>query len=332
MGSPETQVADVGAAVGTDGQAFSAVLDANSAETLVVPGGDFLLTADYVREGPDLLLISPDGTQVLIRDFFSGDAAPDLFTEFGARITGALAETLAGPEFPGQYAQAAPGEIQPIGQIEVAEGDVFATRADGTRVALGVGDSVFQGDVLETSGNGTVGLVFVDDTTFSLGADGRMVLDELVFDPGTNEGTSSFNIVQGVFSFVSGRIASSGAEQMTVSTPVVTIGIRGTQVAGVAAAEGQENTVTLLPDANGVVGELSITNGAGVSFVLNQPNQSIQATSFNAPISEPVIFTDAQVNNLFGTALAVLPPSPAAAGGPDAGGEAAGEGEGGIAV
>ena len=270
--SPDLDVADAATAIGADGAAFSAVLDANGGESLIVPGGDFLLTADYVREGPDLLLISADGTQVLVRDFFSGDAPPDLFTEFGARISGDLAETLAGPEFPGQYTQAAPGDIQPIGQIEVAEGDVFATRADGTRVALGVGDSVFQGDVLETAGNGTVGLVFVDDATFSLGGDGRMVLDELVFDPGTNEGTSSFNFVQGVFSFVSGKIAASGADQMTVSTPVVTIGIRGTQVAGVAAAEGQENTVTLLADANGVVGELSITNGAGVSFV-PQPAQ-----------------------------------------------------------
>ena len=47
---------------------------------------------------------------------------------------------------------------------------------------------------------------------------------------------------------------------MTIKTPVATIGIRGTTVAGKAAVEGNENSFTLLQDADGGVGQISISN------------------------------------------------------------------------
>ncbi len=74
--------------------------------------------------------------------------------------------------------------------------------------------------------------------------------------PKSGEGNSSFSVVQGVFSFVSGQIAKSGSDAMSVRTPVATIGIRGTRVAGQAQAEGEVNTITLLPNDDGTVGEL----------------------------------------------------------------------------
>ncbi|MEC7537514.1 MAG: hypothetical protein VYB59_09480, partial [Pseudomonadota bacterium] len=40
------------------------------------------------------------------------------------------------------------------------------------------------------------------------------------------------NIVLGLFTFVSGEIAKVGPDAMTVYPPFVTVGIRGTKVAG----------------------------------------------------------------------------------------------------
>ena len=40
------------------------------------------------------------------------------------------------------------------------------------------------------------------------------------------------NIIQGLLTFVSGEIAKVGPDAMTVYNPVVTVGIRGTKVAG----------------------------------------------------------------------------------------------------
>ena len=211
---------------------------------------------------------------------------------------------------PGQYAQAGDAALgEPIGSVETADGGVTATRVDGSTVTLSVGSPVFQGDVLETGGGGAVGIVFVDPSTFSLDENGRMVLDEMVFDPDSGSGTSAFSVVQGVFTFVSGQIAQSGSDAMTVTTPVMSIGIRGTKVAGVAAAEGEDNTVTLLANDDGSVGEIALTNGGGV-ILLNVANQTSTATSFSLPPAAPIVLAAAAVQNLYGDALNALPPSP----------------------
>ena len=73
-----------------------------------------------------------------------------------------------------------------------------------------------------------------------------MVIDEMIYDPSNNSNSSSsFSVVKGVFSFVSGQVAKSGDDAMVVKTPVASIGIRGTTVAGKAAAEGSSNSITL---------------------------------------------------------------------------------------
>ena len=41
-----------------------------------------------------------------------------------------------------------------------------------------------------------------------------MVLDELIFDPTSLEGSSSFSVIQGVYVFVSGEIAANNPDKM----------------------------------------------------------------------------------------------------------------------
>jgi len=82
---------------------FTHILQATDG-AITVPGGDFLLSADFVRLGPDLLLVGADGTRILIQGYFTSEHPPDLQTEGGARIGGDLAGKLAGPEAPGPSA------------------------------------------------------------------------------------------------------------------------------------------------------------------------------------------------------------------------------------
>ena len=144
--------------------------------------------------------------------------------------------------------------------MDNSEGRVFLSRLDGTNVLAEAGTPVFLGDIVETEGGSSIGITFVDNSTFALGESGRMIIDELVYDPVDGTGESAFNVLKGVFSFVSGDIAETGDDAMMVNTPVLSIGVRGTTVAGRAAAEGSANTVTLLPDASGTVGAVSYTH------------------------------------------------------------------------
>ena len=184
----------------------SVVLDAASnAGRLLVPGGDFVLNAHYDRLGPDLLL-SGGGQSVFVKAYFSQGKAPDLFSANGeAVVRGSAIERLAGPMSPGQFAQAEGNSSTPvIGVIDTLEGDVFVFRSDGNSVQAAAGISIFLGDVVETATGSSVGITFIDQSTFALGEAGRMVIDELVYQPGEGVGRSAFSVLKGVFSFVSG--------------------------------------------------------------------------------------------------------------------------------
>ena len=129
------------------------------------------------------------------------------------------------------FAQAQSSGEQPIGSVETMSGTVTAIHADGTRVELEPGSPVYQGDTLETGDDGALGIILADETTFSMAESGSMVLDEMVYDPGTQEGSVSLSVMEGVFTFVSGQVAKTDPDAMTLNTPVATIGIRGTQSA-----------------------------------------------------------------------------------------------------
>lgn len=272
-----------------------------------IPGDSWLLTAEFVRQGHDLILVGADGKEILLKDYYINPQ--DLVTDTGAIIQAELAMNLAGPLAPGQYASTElPQGQESIGRIDAVEGMVEAIRVSGIRVELKSGDDVFQGDVIVTKDKGSVGITFVDDTIFSLGENGRMVLDEMIYDPTEQTGKFGLNLVQGVFSFVSGNIAKMGVDSMTVTTPVASIGIRGTKVVGQAAQEGSVNTLSLLPEnINGmqIIGEVTVSNQAG-SSVLNTMGATLSvSSSFQAP-PPPVQMSQDQIQQKFGAALTTL--------------------------
>ncbi len=275
------------------------LIEAIEGAPIVIPGGGWLLAADIVRQGSDLILTGADGTQVLIRDYFNLENPPDLMTGTGAVMSAQQVLTLAGPLAPGQYAQSTSTPVaEPIGQVVTASGTVEAVRVDGTRVVLSEGDPVYQGDILETTEDGAVSIEFADASTFSLGESGRMTLDEMVYDPGIQEGSFKISIVQGVFSFVSGQVAKTSPDAMVLNTPVATIGIRGTTVVGRADAEGSLNTITLLPDDNGEIGEIVVSNGASMQ-IINVAGGTITVAKIDESIPDVVILSKEQIQQVY---------------------------------
>ncbi len=282
------------------------VLNGAAAASLVVSDDGWFLRADYGRNGDDLQLTGTGGRVVIIDDYFSQPQPPDLISQSGAVLKAATVIRLAGPLAPGQYAQAATGpDTGPIGRVETASGGVKATRADGTEVTLASGDPVFLGDILETSNDGTVGITFADESTFSLGEAGRMTLDELIFDPGAQEGAMHVNLIQGAFTFISGKIAKTDPNAMVVSTPTSTIGIRGTAGGGHVDSDGV-TTAALMPEASGFIGEMSIGNAAGTQTI-NQALQAVTIASNTIAPTPPFIMSPQQLGQTFGSALNALP-------------------------
>lgn len=262
--------------------------------TVTLPSASFIADGQFVRDGNDLAISDTTGNGVVVRGYFAGDAMPDLMSPDGSQIlTAGLVESFLVPATPGQYAQAAPvASAPPIGQVTDLDGNAFAIRADGTRVHLANGDAVYEGDIVETGGAGSaIRMIFTDKTEFSLGADARLALDQLVFNPDTQTGAAQFSVLKGVFIFASGQIAKTDNTDMTVITPVATIGIRGTEVAGRVSAADSQFTV--------IDGAIEVTTQAG-SVTLDDRGETTQVAGNDMVPSEPAVLAPADFGKAYG--------------------------------
>src|SRR3982751_530224 len=191
----------------------------------VVPDPNLIFNGDFKRAGLDLVL-SHDGHDFVVHDYFRGDKRAAIASPDGAHLTGDVVNALTGHV---QYAQAASGiaAAQVIGHVTKISGSATAVR-NGVSIVLNNGDNVEKGDVVSTGGDSTLGITFIDGTVFGLSSNARMVLNEMVYDPNGSNNSSLISLVAGTISFVAGQTAKHG--DMKIDTPVATMGIRGTAV------------------------------------------------------------------------------------------------------
>jgi T1SS-143 domain-containing protein len=259
------------------------------------------LAAEYERDGTDLVLRDISGDFLVLKGYFSTYLGPDIISEGGAKITYDVASRLAGP---GPFAQSgsSQNDVSPAGEISDLSGGVTIKHADGTEDAAFEGSLVFKGDVLISDTEGNFTIAFLDDTQFSMGPGGRVVIDDLVYDdtaPSSN--ALGISLLQGVFTFVSGQISKDAPENVSIKTPVGTIGIRGTGWSGKIAQIGEESLFTLFN------GAIVIANEAG-SVLLNIANQSVIITSFSSAPSVPFILSTEQIIETYGKVLGLINP------------------------
>ncbi len=292
------------------------IIDSRGLDTIVIPQGAFLLQANFARMDDHLILDGSgpnDGmywSMKITNYFHGGKATAELQTYLGAKISPVLATKLAGPEFPGIIAtldDAGPTATSSIGVIISieGEGDVVLIR-NGIEHSVVKGMSLKEGDIIKTDSDSNVVLVYADDTIISLGSKGRMLIEELTYDPDIGQGSSSTSIVQGQFSFVSGGVAKLGDDLMVFKTPVATIGVRGTTVVGSVEAEGKTNVFTLLPTANGEIGSISVTNEGGTQ-ILTEANQTTSILNFRTAPGESFILSDQQVSTIYNKVISIEP-------------------------
>ena len=129
-----------------------------------------------------------------------------------------------------------------IGSVKAVHSG-YGTPPDANRERKYQRDSVAKDELLETSPSGDMRVRFVDGTDLTVGGNSAIIVDELCFDPDTKGGNAVINLAAGTFFYVSGKLPK---ENISIQTPVATIGIRGTELA-----------ITVNPDGTTVVGVVS---------------------------------------------------------------------------
>ena len=127
-------------------------------------------------------------------------------------------------------------ETKPVGKVQkltgsatiehtkavVVQANLSATGAAQAKVE----DPIYQGDIIQTGPDGTLGIIFGDGTSFNISKNARMEINEFVYDPKGKSNSTLINLTKGTFTFLAGKTATNG--NMRVETPVGTMGIRGT--------------------------------------------------------------------------------------------------------
>jgi hypothetical protein len=199
-------------------------------EVVELPHDSFVRDADITRESMDLVLESPEGT-IIIEDYFGGFESPALTAPSGASLSPQLVNSfISGGN---EYASTdTANDVSPIGAVQEISGDATITRADGTTEELSIGSPVYQGDVIETDADSALNITFVDESSFAVSEETRLAIDEYVFDPASQGGVQNFSVLKGVFVYTSGLIGREDPDDVAIETPVGSIGIRGTIIAG----------------------------------------------------------------------------------------------------
>ena len=154
---------------------------------------------------------------------------------------------------------------QPVGQIATLQGAATVTRGNAAPSAIKIRDAVYRNDVLQTGADGSLGVTFDDETTLSLSANARVVVNDYIYAEGAKGNKAVFNIARGTVAFVASLVAKTG--NMTITTPTATLGIRGTtgvvDVPESGSASAGEAKIKLYPDADGRVGRIEVFTPQG---------------------------------------------------------------------
>lgn len=134
--------------------------------------------------------------------------------------------------------QAAPTEVQ-AGRITLTLGQAHIFRPDGSRRSARAGGPIWVGDRVETAAGGHVHIRFVDDALVSVRPNSRLVVEDYHYDSAqVHQSLVRFRLDQGVARAISGAAAEGARERFRLNTPLVAIGVRGTDF--VVRADAQQ--------------------------------------------------------------------------------------------
>lgn len=228
--------------------------------------------ASLSRDGQDLTLSYEGQADITISNYFTSDNDASIQDAQGGVLTNGLVDSFL--ESSPEYAQnMSMSDISPIGAVEEVSGGATVTRLDGTTEPVNLGTEIYQGDVVQTTMSGAVNIAFTDESSLAISENAKMAIDNYNFQPETESGATNVSVLRGVFVYTSGLIGRDDPDDVSITTPVGSIGIRGTIIAGSIKPDG-ESEISVLE------GAIVVTNGAG-EMTLSQQFETIKLLGFN---------------------------------------------------
>lgn len=137
------------------------------------------------------------------------------------------------------------------------------------------------------TGNGRVEIKFIDDSTVKVTEHSKLVIDDFVYSGKPSTSRMALKFASGTARFATGQSGKMNKANINLRTPTATIGVRGTDFAATVDDFGK-SLVILLPEPDGSVGEITVSNAAGFVVLTKAFQATIVSTADSKP-SRPVI-------------------------------------------
>jgi FecR protein len=149
------------------------------------------------------------------------------------------------------------------------------TKADPAAHRAKVKERVSLGDMIESGKASTLQVLLLDRTTLTVGPNSTMRVDRFVYDPNRKSSAVGASVAKGAFRFMSGKSVHGAPGQSTITTPVASIGIRGTIVEGFV---GEEAVATIGREGLDI-GAAKVDPATASLIVLRGPGQQARGTA-----------------------------------------------------
>ena len=150
---------------------------------------------------------------------------------------------------------------------------------------LKTGDKIYLNDTILAGVDSVTQILLLDQSTFTIGSDSKVVMDTFIYDPKTNDGKIVASVEKGSLKVISGLISAKNPDNLTVEVPEGTLGSRGTEFQTMVST-GKTDTLLIGPGKNNTLGlrpgEVSVENDAGQT-VLYDPYTIVSLTKGKAP-------------------------------------------------
>lgn len=114
-----------------------------------------------------------------------------------------------------------------IGKAKIVNGKVLVVRGS-VKTQVKVNDVLNQHDVFETGADGSLGITFTDNTSFSVGPNSHVAIDTYFFDPKNLKGNMVAQLKKGTMMVRSGELTRQQPGSVQIKTPRTVLGVRGT--------------------------------------------------------------------------------------------------------
>lgn len=138
-------------------------------------------------------------------------------------------------------AQGGPGAA---GEITLAIGQARIERAQATLAEPRKGDAILSGDVISTASNGHIHIRFIDGARISVRPNSVFRIQEFRYDPAQPAASViRFTLDSGEVRSISGDAAHAARDRFRLNTPLVAIGVKGTDFLTQASPQATRVTV-----------------------------------------------------------------------------------------